>query len=241
MKSLAMKALLALSLCLLVNLVTAQEFQHRIDTNVNALRLDSIRNIIRELKSYNSKGNNRYLSYWEAYAYYKCSILSSVLKREDDAEKFTEKAIETLEAIKGKTTEDFALLGMLKNYQINFSGWLTTIRLSSVAKSMAQKAVELNKNNLRAYLVLGINDYYTPEIYGGKSKCEEYFKKAIPLTDRTSDNEFDPTWGKDEVYYYLLAYYKNRRDDGDQVLFEKLKKEALDKFPNSKRLHSLSY
>jgi hypothetical protein len=66
------------------------------------------------------------------------------LKKEEDAEKFTEKAIEILESTKGKTTEDYALLGMLKNYQINFSGWLATIKLSNQAKTMAQKAIELD-------------------------------------------------------------------------------------------------
>ena len=176
-----MKVIFILFLCFLVNLVSAQDFQYRIDSNVNTVKIDSIGKIVRELRNYNTKGNNRYLSYWEAYAYYKCAILSRVLKKEEDAEKFTEKAIEILESTKGKTTEDYALLGMLKNYQINFSGWLATIKLSNQAKTMAQKAIELDGDNLRAYLVLGINNYYTPELYGGKSKCEAYFKKAISL------------------------------------------------------------
>ena len=196
-----MKVIFILFLCFLVNLVSAQDFQYRIDSNVNTVKIDSIGKIIRELRNYNTKGNNRYLSYWEAYAYYKCAILSRVLKKEEDAEKFTEKAIEILESTKGKTTEDYALLGMLKNYQINFSGWLATIKLSNQAKTMAQKAIELDGDNLRAYLVLGINNYYTPELYGGKSKCEAYFKKAIALPDRTSENEFDPTWGQGDAFY----------------------------------------
>ena len=33
---------------------------------------------------------------------------------------------------------------------------------------MAQSPIELDGDNLRAYLVLGINNYYTPELYGGK-------------------------------------------------------------------------
>ncbi len=97
---------------------------------------------------------------------------------------------------------------------------MATIKLSNQAKTMAQKAIELDGDNLRAYLVLGINNYYTPELYGGKSKCEAYFKKAIALPDRTSENEFDPTWGKGDAFYFLLSYYKNRKDDGDQELFE---------------------
>ena len=214
-----MKVIFILFLCFLVNLVSAQDFQYRIDSNVNTVKIDSIGKIVRELRNYNTKGNNRYLSYWEAYAYYKCAILST----------------------KGKTTEDYALLGMLKNYQINFSGWLATIKLSNQAKTMAQKAIELDGDNLRAYLVLGINNYYTPELYGGKSKCEAYFKKAIALPDRTSENEFDPTWGKGDAFYFLLSYYKNRKDDGDQELFEKLKQDARNKFPDDKRFKRIGY
>lgn len=236
-----MKAVFVSFLCLIINLVSAQDFQHRIDSNINILRIDSIGKIMKELKTYNPTGNNRYLSYWEAYANYKCSILSNILKNKEDAEKFTKKAIEILESVKGKTTEDYALLGMLKNYQINFSGWLATIKLSNQAKSLAQKAIGLNSDNLRAYLVLGINDYYTPELYGGKSKCEEYFKKAISLPNQTSDNDFDPTWGKEDAFYFLLVYYKNRRKDGDQELFEKWQRDALDKFPNDKRFNRFNY
>ena len=88
---------------------------------------------------------------------------------------------------------------------------------------------------------MGINNYYTPEFYGGKSKCEEYFKKAISLPDSTSGNEFDPTWGREDAFYFLLAYYKGRKNVGDKELFEKLKLEALDKFPNDKRFNRFNY
>ena len=79
---------------------------------------------------------------------------------------------------------------------------MATIKLSNQAKTMAQKAIELDGDNLRAYLVLGINNYYTPELYGGKSKCEAYFKKAIALPDRTSENE--PYLGKRRCFLFLV-------------------------------------
>lgn len=77
-----MKVIFILFLCFLVNLVSAQDFQYRIDSNVNTVKIDSIGKIVRELRNYNTKGNNRYLSYWEAYAYYKmCYTFQGIEKR----------------------------------------------------------------------------------------------------------------------------------------------------------------
>jgi len=39
----------------------------------------------------------------------------------------------------------------------------------------------------------------------------------------------------------LLSYYKNRKDDGDQELFEKLKQDARNKFPDDKRFKRIGY
>ena len=130
---------------------------------------------------------------------------------------------------------------MLKNYQINFAGRFATIKLSNQAKSMAQEAIKLNVNNLRAYLVLGINNYYTPEMFGGKSSCEKYFKTAISLENRISENLFDPTWGKEDAYFFLLLFYKNRKQEGDQDKFERFKQDALSKFSTDKRFNNLNY
>ena len=41
-----MKVIFILFLCFLVNLVSAQDFQYRIDSNVNTVKIDSIGKII---------------------------------------------------------------------------------------------------------------------------------------------------------------------------------------------------
>ena len=47
--------------------------------------------------------------------------------------------------------------------------------------------------------------------------------------------------GGEDAFYFLLAYYKGRKNVGDKELFEKLKLEALDKFPNDKRFNRFNY
>ena len=46
-----MKVIFILFLCFLVNLVSAQDFQYRIDSNVNTVKIDSIGKIVRELRN----------------------------------------------------------------------------------------------------------------------------------------------------------------------------------------------
>ena len=99
-----MRSILILSLCCFTNLLPAQYFQHRIDSNINTMRIDSVGKIISELRNYNPIFFNLYFLFWEDYSFYICSILSSIMKKKEDAKKFTEKAIEILESIKGKTT-----------------------------------------------------------------------------------------------------------------------------------------
>lgn len=44
-----MKVIFILFLCFLVNLVSAQDFQYRIDSNVNTVKIDSIGKIVRQI------------------------------------------------------------------------------------------------------------------------------------------------------------------------------------------------
>ena len=43
-----MRSILILSLCCFTNLLPAQYFQHRIDSNINTMRIDSVGKIISE-------------------------------------------------------------------------------------------------------------------------------------------------------------------------------------------------
>ena len=107
-----MKVIFILFLCFLVNLVSAQDFQYRIDSNVNTVKIDSIGKIVRELRNYNTKGNNRYLSYWEAYAYYKCAQLSGELKKKKTPKNLRKKRMRKLKLTKAKQPKNNPRQGM---------------------------------------------------------------------------------------------------------------------------------
>lgn len=214
----------------------AQEYQMKIQKNFVEKDLDSLEIIINDIEKHNSTNRNRYLSYWDAYARYNKSLILSSSGKEKEAEKELNSAKLILEKIEIKTSEDYALLGMCYNFSISFSNFLKIPSLSSKARKIAQEAIKLDPENIRAYLVLGINDLYTPKIYGGQKKCEEHFLKCIAIPEKKSSNDFDPSWGKNDGYYYLISYYleNNEREKAAKYMVE-----ALKIFPEDGRLKSL--
>lgn len=236
-----MKSLLLLLLLFTLQTTNsvAQEYQQKIHKHFIGRNMDSLDIVIKELERHNPTNKNRYLSYWDAYARYSKSLIlgaSGLDKDKKAAEKELNKAKNILENIKEKTSEDYALLGMCYNYSISFSNFMKAPFLSSKAKKSAQKAVELDDKNIRAYLVLGINDFYTPKMYGGQEKCEEYFLSSISMEEKTSMNSYDPSWGKSDAYYYLISYYLTN-DDKDKAV-GKLQ-DAVKLYPDDKRIKSL--
>ena len=218
----------------------SQDFQGKIDNYFRLSDLDSLNMTVKEIAEYNPGHHNRYLTYWEAYGLYKSSlILSEKRKEKREAEEALDKAKELLEATKLKTSEDFALLAMCYNYSLSFANSLKVISLSSETKKLAKTAITEDPNNLRGYLVSGMNDFYTPAIFGGKKDCEEHFLKAIALDAHTSNNPFDPTWGKDEAYYYLVSFYASKDDDESRKKAEKFLTEALELYPDNSMLKRL--
>jgi tetratricopeptide (TPR) repeat protein len=107
---------------------------------------------------------------------------------------------------------------------------------ASVVGKNAKKAIELNPKNIRAYLALGIYDYYTPKMYGGMKITEENLKKAVALTEKIDPNPFAPDWGKADAYLYLVKFYNYEKkfDDAKKYLDEGLKL-----FPNFELLKKM--
>jgi hypothetical protein len=97
--------------------------------------------IITQLEQESQKKDNRYLSYWTAYANYKKAL--SLLEGSKNDEKAMKngqesmkKAIKILTKIKNKTSEDYALLSLIKNYSIAFSSPVKVPFISGEAKKI---------------------------------------------------------------------------------------------------------
>jgi tetratricopeptide (TPR) repeat protein len=221
-----------ISLFFLVFSVEAQKKTENVLTNIQSkltwtTSKDTLLYYIKAMQELRNGKTNPHINYWEAYAKY-LLYFEYDLKNEQEkeqAEKIIEEAIKLLEDIDKKTSEHYALLSLLGGLQLNFVNTLMLpFRASKVGKN-AEKAIQMTPQNIRAYLALGIYDYYTPKMYGGMKVVEETLKKAIKLNDRYDPNPYSPDWGKQDAYLYLVKFYsyEKRKNDALKYLEEGLK------------------
>jgi tetratricopeptide (TPR) repeat protein len=190
-----------------------------------------------ELINLNRIKNNSIINYWYSYACYYHSILAMIQKDLKKSEKVLDEGIETLEDIDPKTSEHYALLALMKSLSIKYSPGIKAPFISASVKNNAEKAIELDSLNLRAYYVLGSNDFYTPEQYGGGKKAEGYFRKAIQLSNQSVKNPYLPSWGKNTAYELLIRLYI-KREQFDEA--RKYFQEAIAMYPNDYMINQLA-
>ena len=183
------------------------------------------------------KKKNSIIVYWYSYACYYHSIHCLIVKDNKKSEKVLDEGIEALEGIDPMSSEHYALLALMESFSIQFAMGLRIPFISSSVKNNGEKAMELDSLNLRAYYVLGSNDFYTPEQYGGGKKAEGFLKKAVRLNDQSVKNPFLPSWGKKQAYEMLIKLYikKNRMDDA-KLCF----KQAIALFPSDYMINNLA-
>ncbi len=193
-----------------------------------ATQSDQIEPIIAELRQ-----NENENAYWIAYGQFYSAIYYMHTGKKDQARKSTDAAIELLEKIEKKNSEEHALLGYILGFSVSLDP-SSAARISAKAASQYKAALKKDENNLRAYLGMGESDYYKPAEYGGGEKVEEYLLKAISLPDQSVEN--GPSWGKNSAYYTLASFYK-REDEIDKAKMYCMK--GLNEFPQDYQLNQL--
>lgn len=167
------------------------------------------------------------LNYWAAYARY---LLCFALDSKNPEEKRQEEAainegLDLLEEIKDKNSDHYALLSLLGGLDLNFTNAMMLPFKGMSVGSKAKTAIEKDPTNPRAYVALGIYDYYTPKRYGGMKIAEDNFLKALSLKVNNTPTPYSPNWGHPEAYLFLVRYYRyaKRPDNALRYLNEGLK------------------
>lgn len=153
---------------------------------------------------------NTLATYWKAYAGYYLSIHHLKFGNKKEARKAIQQAINTIEQARNKDSELYALLAMMQSFSIQFASGMSSASISKLVKDNAMKSIAADSANLRAWYVLGQNDYYTPQMYGGGKKVETYLKKAISMPDQSMQHPHMPTWGRSNAYALLVGIYIER-------------------------------
>ena len=155
----------------------------------------------------NEKGySENSIRYWQAYIAYQEAVYYLIQEDQSASEKSCDFGIGLLNQNDNKNSEDYALLAYLEAFSIQFKGAKVLVIAPRLRKN-AKKAIALDSLNLRAFYVLGSNDYYTPKQYGGGKKTEFYLKKALSIPSKKNANSFSPNWGREESYALLARFY----------------------------------
>lgn len=178
-----------------------------------------------------------YTTYWLGYTSLHESIYYLQKGDKGQAEKVVLDGIRLLEAQSSRSSEHYALLAYLQSYAIQFRYGMSAYMAASKAKKNAGEALKLNPQNLRAYYVLGSNDFYTPTRYGGGTKAEGYLLRVLTLPEQSVRNPLAPSWGKENAYELLVRLYlRQNQPDRARTYYQKAKQL----YPDSSTLKALA-
>lgn len=180
---------------------------------------------------------NSIIIYWYSYTCYYHSILLMIEKNNKSSEKILDEGIEQLNNLTHKNSEHLALLALMESFSIQYASGIEVPFISKSVKHNAEKALQLDSINLRAYYVLGSNDFYTPEKYGGGKKAEGYLLKAIKLNNQSLQNPYLPSWGKNNAYEMLIKLYIKREQFNEA---KRCYQEAITLFPDDYMINKLA-
>ncbi len=197
---------------------------------------DKLNQLKKELAQLYKTKNQNLILYWQSYLQFFSSIYYVKAGDKKTAEKEVDTAIDWMNSMVHKNSEDYALLAMLEGFSIQFKG-MKAMFIGPKAQKNVKTAIAIDSTNLRAYYVYASNDFYTPEKYGGGKEAEAYLLKAISLPAQNIKNNYLPSWGKEESYELLIKLYiKREKWDLAKEYFQ----EGIRAFPESYTLNQLA-
>jgi len=125
--------------------------------------------------------------------------------------------------IKNDFSDAYNLLSALYGNKIGLKPWAVMTLGPKSGKAMG-RAMELEQDNPRNYLISALSAYYTPKMFGGGvEKARIAFEKSIALFDSVQITDMElPTWGYDEAHAWLGQLFMDREEfDKAQMNFER--------------------
>jgi len=179
----------------------------------------------------------RLLSYWQSYLDFYHAIYHMESDESELAEQRCMEAIQRLDNMKNKNSEDYALLGMLTSFSISFKPGIKAPFIGARGEKYVSIALELDPQNPRAHYVKGNGSYYKPKQFGGGKHVESSLKRALSLPAQRQPNPYLPSWGHEEAYETLIKWYiREEQYKQAQKWFDK----AVQDYPDSYTINRLA-
>lgn len=197
-----------------------------------------LQEVLQLLSSAEDIGDTHWKDYWTGFTHFRRSIYLAYNQNanEDKAKAAAEMAIEILDAIENKNSEDYALLGYVKGFSLQWKSGLAIAKQAAIAGKWVKLAVQADDQNPRAQFAFGNNNFHTPAIFGGGKKADEYITRSIALYKESIPNPLMPSWGMDEAYTMLVrTKLKAKKTEEAETLVA----EALERFPENRNLRKL--
>jgi len=130
-----------------------------------------------------------------------CNLIGAALGKQPNDEKdaLYDKALAyagKASVIKPENSEIEVLNGYITFMKMAVDPQRRAFSMMPKANSFLEKAIALNPDNPRAYLVKGQNTFYTPETFGGgKIKAKAILILATEKYAKETTTGFEPSWG----------------------------------------------
>lgn len=228
---------------IILMLITIQ-LQARMPTNTDSLLLKSKKGLAEAIDAWNegSMINARaqferllkidstsfLCHYYIAYANYRLASFYHTQRDNDKIDKVVDDAIDHLQKaldLNSEFADGYALLSSMYGEKIAVSP-IKSVYYGPKSGAAMSKALEIEPNNPRAYLMNGTSKYYTPKLFGGGTEnAMEALQKATQcFKTYKSKSELYPDWGERETYAWLGIIAK---DNGDLIQARKYYEQAL--------------
>lgn len=144
-------------------------------------------------------------SYYEAFALIlSANDLSDAAKKDAVLDKAME-VTKAAEAISPDNSEIVTLQSWITSMKISVDPMNRGQKLGMEASVLTSRAIELDPENPRPYLLQGTGLFYTPEQFGGgKDKAQKVLEKAVEkFNSFKPKNKLMPDWGKERAMSLL--------------------------------------
>lgn len=200
---------LTVSLCLYVGIADAQVDKYLAFMNNQIQRLDTSRTQeeFLSLQTGFERCAQKAKIFWQPYYYSAYTkVYAAYLEKDkskidaicDDATYYIDKA----DSLAPDNSEIYCIKAMIATARIKVDFMERGMKYVSLSSSLLKKALELDKDNPRAYYLLGQNLYNTPQGLGGdKEKAQKFFAKAGALyaAQMSKEQTIEPHWGRADV------------------------------------------